>query len=575
MRRDWVRGTITAPPGTPHATTAPPLNPDQMFMRFTGGGGALDEIKAEVDTFVRCRRRSRAALRLQRLSGPDAARRGGPAGAGELDHLVTTHAADRDAVDSRGRTALDHAARGNKPNNITALDALGVDVDAADAAGWTAYDVAVAGGFKAASVQLAGLMRTANPIGPDPEALPPIVGPRTTPAILAAATKSMDPSMGPAQLRAMYDALYAYEDLRPILDIAAVEAIQSRATDPNALRIFLSDNDSTMLLRNAYPYGSYNDLDQRTSGAITQKLEGTVTVGGSREKTESGGQEVASKARTMLGTLIDELTDHAARKIFDNNAVPVDKNDHVGLQLYLAAYREDSVRWIDEALAPGTSAARKVGFEDIEGGYGKLHLQLQEIIVRAPQSLVQFGEVAEKALPSQIQYFRTQFLPRATQFVNTHAQTGQLQNPNAPGKTDFSDVPGVGPETISLAGLDAAWLAKKVVARITNGRHTEVGDHATKLDSQLDTGVDTELGGFTDTNRVIGQRQGRGKLHKKADEAAITKALTKAIPKAKPKTFTDKQLEVDRVDDLVAQLATAARANKLSGFEKILKPFYA
>ena len=486
----------------------------------------------------------------------------------DLVGYLLTKGADVQAPDARGRTPLHAAARTGKTDSARLLvRSFGANPLATDQAGWTAYDVAVAAGFKACAVYLAGELRLTNPTGPDPEAPPGLApGPNTTPAILAAATKSMDPGMDAVAIRKMYEDLYTYQDLRLILDIAALEAVQSRADDPNALRIFLSDSDNVTPLRSGGGYGSYNDTTQVTKGVVTHKLEGTATLAGKIPAEHQGGKgvEVASQDRMVLGNMIHELTHHAARKVFGNSAIPLEPGNLKSLELYLAAYREDSVRWVDTDLAPGTTAAREVGFDQVESYQQSLVQPLQEIIVRAPQTLVQYGAVAEKALPSQLAYFRGVFLPAAEKFVLHHSKLGSVAPPTNPGKASFDDVGGTGPEGVKLSDLTAARLTSMVVGRITNARHTtDIG--ATLVDTYLTKGLfDPPALGFepTDKKALQDRAEPRGELPDRLDPKAILTRLETALKKARPKKLNDRVLPVDEVDALVAALANAVMTDK-------------
>lgn len=380
---------------------------------------------------------------------------------------------------ANGRAPLHRAAYKGHVPTITAMVGAGADVNQADATGWTPYDVAVASGQKPAQTALAGFVTAGG--GADPRALqlPNAGGPNTVPEILAAATKSMNPALGPPQILALYQELYNYSDFRPILEIAALEASPSRAVDDNALRISISDNDSTLPLRSAYPHGSYNDVT--TEAGVKQ--EGTVTLGGDRAASAN-----ASSGRVFIGTLIHELTHHAANKVFGNNAVPVPNNDVTALELYLAAYHTDSKRFLDNAIAPATSEARTIGFEQIEGGYNKVYLKLQEIIVRAPQTLAMFGRIAEDALPAQVNYYRNVFLPRARAFIGTHAQAGNL----TPGAAPTGNLNARGAqEQVQLSTLSAAQIISGVEASYKGRGST--GGYASTVDQRIALGSDAEV----------------------------------------------------------------------------------
>ena len=330
------------------------------------------------------------------------------------------------ARDGRGRNALHYAAYGGRQMNAQYLIGAGVAVESRDNAGWTAYDVASAAGQHALAAHLAPLVAAA-PGGRDPRELDLAPGPHSATEILAAATKSMDPLVHWGQLKAMYDELYRYDDLRPILDVAALEARTSRAVNPAALRIYLSDDDSAFRLRAGGGHGSYNDMDKRAGPGqpITQKREGTITTGGVRAAASG-----ISGENVMLGTLIHELTHHAAMKVSGNNVIPIQRGNVTQLKSYLAGYRADASR-PTSALAPLTQHVREVGFERIHG-YQSLATKLPEIIVRAPQTLIETGQLAEQAIPGIIGHFRNTFLPAVRAFTAGHANSAQLQRSPRP-----------------------------------------------------------------------------------------------------------------------------------------------
>jgi hypothetical protein len=251
-------------------------------------------------------------------------------------------------------------------------------------------------------------------------------------------------------IRDAYDNLYSIEFLRPILGLAALQAIGNRtvaAAAARALRIFTAGGQSA-------PAGG---------DGIYNAFNNTLVVGakGSASPRAIDGQ------KSMEGTLVHELTHHAALVAFDNDVMPFPRVVAVPLPAgtgrvepaYLNAIHADlqladnqtkgqnptyaplrTANDIDATDAPGgifvTVLGRcPVGYAMTGGFVATAPFQCSlgmafEYIVGIPQSLALYGRgPVNTQTPNLLAYFEQTFIPRIEAFVAAHAHFGSLAPP--------------------------------------------------------------------------------------------------------------------------------------------------
>lgn len=323
---------------------------------------------------------------------------------------------DLKSVNGTGQTAVHMAAKGNKPG---CLDMMRTSNDFAtasgpDARGWTPMDMATAAGStRVEDYMLRNQLAVAPPLFAADDATP-----KSTVDVLMAATK-IDPKLKAnetlqaamqrteGEVRAQYCELYRRPEFRSVLDLAAANALGSRADDPPATRIFMTFNtDFAGALTGKGGFGAF-DPDSNT-----------LALGADRD------------TRTLEGTIIHELTHHAADMVYGNEAVPFADETDNDAQAYLAAVEGD-VKLAHHAISENSKkvvgtvinridqyVSKRVDI-DMEGARNNA---LQEFLVGVPQAIHELGEKeVTAACPNMLALFKGSFSTACAQTRAQHA----------------------------------------------------------------------------------------------------------------------------------------------------------
>lgn len=214
-------------------------------------------------------------------------------------------------------------------------------------------------------------------------------------------------------LRNMLTDLYDDPTLRPVLEIAARDGIGGRAKanpgDRQGLRLLMSGSVGSV---GGGGMGNYMTEGNR------------LNFGGKQKANEAGGYGEWTDA--VKGTLIHELSHHAAAVAFKNDGLPVHKADHGPGNntdeetAYIAAFETDVkqsshlaitdeekeiVRSISSRLQPYQNDLQLPG----RTFSGRENMQL-ELIVGVSQAIAQFGEpLVKKLYPNFTTYFEDTF----------------------------------------------------------------------------------------------------------------------------------------------------------------------
>ena len=286
--------------------------------------------------------------------------------------------ANLDIPNSKGEVPMHLAALNGNGEAVEALITGGANAGLTDKRGWTPYDVSLASCKpEAEKVFYDHLLasRTFVPKGPNPSIVD----------ILEQVTFCEDPAQK-AGIRAMYAKLYADELLRPILELAAVDALQDRdPPDEGGVRMFVADADSTGRLFNKpeWKVGGQGAFDQDAN---------TFLIAGKPSKD------------SREGILIHEMTHMATRKMYGAATVPYAANDAAEEARYRDAIARD-VKLMHLMTGEKGSAEERIKdrissrMKDYtKNGDGDL---LQEFIVGVPQLISEFGgEVVGRYAPS-------------------------------------------------------------------------------------------------------------------------------------------------------------------------------
>ena len=296
--------------------------------------------------------------------------------------------ADKDAADANGKTAAHHAALNGNRKVLEELNRRGADFSKRDARGWTPRDVAE-GSTKVAAEKFF----YENNITPNPELVAATDANLSTIDALMKATRCEKPA-DVAKVRAAYEKLYAIKELRPVLELLALDAMKPRDPDAGSgLRIMVADADNVGGLYAARdatpPGGAYDD------GAHVLMVSSNVTG-------------------DFAGTLVHEMTHAAARIVYGKDTLPYDNGSK---NAYEAAAQEDVKNTallmpdkspLDAAVMDRMSG-RMSGYAAKYAGTAQKTLD-QEFIVGVPQLIAQYGpEQVGRLSPSMMAYFKGTF----------------------------------------------------------------------------------------------------------------------------------------------------------------------
>ena len=368
----------------------------------------------------------------------------------QAKNLIITHAADVNATNRRGETALHLAGFRNNVsmiNELAALKGSGNEPDPTirDDRGWTALDTTLGATNREAEDALHG-----KGLGGK---TPPLAGGKLSSIdILYQSTLCEDPADA-HKVRIMLEKLYANADLRPMLDMAAAAACDDRDPPDGGLRLFASKTNTVGRL-----YG-------QTVGATAAYDEKVNTLLFPIKDGEEG---------EAVGSLAHELTHLTAHLVTGDQAtLPFDSK--VEKQVYLDAIEMDvrklallddkdpvqkfiknrfSGRMSDYSNKPGTKTPR-TGAEFDEA-------LLQEFIVGVPQVAAIYGmDELRKHMPSLTDYFENAWIPRVKnslkkddRFINGRAKIDDAANAKA--ATVLEGRPGRGLKTVESTWVKAS-----------------------------------------------------------------------------------------------------------------------
>ncbi|HEY6431778.1 MAG TPA: ankyrin repeat domain-containing protein [Acetobacteraceae bacterium] len=293
--------------------------------------------------------------------------------------------ADANATGDGGRTAMHHAALNNNTQALDSLQTRGGRTDIADKRGWTPYDVSV-GSTKVEAEEWFYAHGQANPPGVN-------AGSASLSSVdaLMKAVKCENPKHV-AKIQAALTELHGNPDLRPVLDLLALDSLQPR--DPRGgggLRIYVADSNEVS--------GLYNNPEKRMNAGYDDGAHVALVA--------------AQSSGDFAGELIHELTHAAARVACGNNTQPFKpgaKDDY--RQAAMDDVRATTLLWPDN---PKESAVK----DRISGRMDSYVLRypaeaeeklMQEFIVGVPQLMAEYGSAeVSKLAPNLSQYFRTDF----------------------------------------------------------------------------------------------------------------------------------------------------------------------
>lgn len=353
--------------------------------------------------------------------------------------------ADLTLANDMGRTAVHAVSFTGKSASLEAM-ATDANFDAANVAdnmGWTPMDVATAAGQTAVEDFMVD-----NGHATDDLLVPLGTTGLTTVDILVQATKIMPKiedgedlnaallrSQG--EVRSYFEELYTRPEFRPMLDIAAASAMGQRTGDPKATRIFMNfESDACGEMTGKGGHGAF-DPDSKT-----------LAMGCAR------GRDI------LTGTIIHEMTHHAADAVFKNEAIPFEDEDSDEARAYLAAIEADVMNAHmfvtgDEAEVSRTFSERIKTYTARGGNpQKKRNAALQEFIVGIPQAIQTHGPgLVDKIAPNSKALFEGAFAEACEEHMDWHDRFDSV----ASGNTAF--VAGLPPVPPAVAP-PPAWIVK-------------------------------------------------------------------------------------------------------------------
>lgn len=266
--------------------------------------------------------------------------------------------------------------------------------------------------------------------------------PKTTSEILAMATVCDDEKIRPDVVK-YYQQLYDdYPEFRSTLDLAALSALGDRKKD-KALRFIMVNDDNPGKVTTKGGYGAYDDGNT------------TLALGIRRDP------------KTLMGTLIHELTHHAVNTLYDNDTMPIPKTDPGNKveKQYLGSLESD-VKNSALALTPEelkfqeTLNGRLSGYVNKATGPKRRVRAHQEYVVGAPQLLVTHGrDMLERRGGGVLNFWEQEIRPSCQRTIDNHPLKAKLKPRPSDGKPYDPDNPWCGkndfkPEAISEAVMN-------------------------------------------------------------------------------------------------------------------------
>jgi ankyrin repeat protein len=212
-------------------------------------------------------------------------------------------------------------------------------------------------------------------------------------------------------IRQFYQELYDNPLLRPVLEVAAKDGFGGRHNRPpnndEAFRIFFNDSAGAAGLAGSGGGLGHYDTDGNR-----------LIVGGQQDFTSPDGK--GAWLDSVKGTLIHELTHHAAQSVFHNDDLPVPQNDAQASQDYITAFEQDvkanahlAVTDEEQKLVQFISGRLGSYAKPLTVGtrnYAPTETMQLEMIVGVSQAIAQFGEpLVRKLYPNFTQYYQNTF----------------------------------------------------------------------------------------------------------------------------------------------------------------------
>jgi hypothetical protein len=320
------------------------------------------------------------------------------------------------AKNPKGQTPVHLAAFGGKTECMKEMAKEGSfgAANVADKRGWLPVDMATAAGRNATEDYLfanghatpSGALTQqeeadllGDDVGGEDGDAP---GKLTTIDILVRASKAEGPVDGNGQptespqateqrVRDLFTKLYAQPEFRSVLDLAAADAMGKRNDTRKALRLYFNFNsDFAGTLTGKGGKGAFDDRSN------------TLVIGAARNEKE------------LLGTMVHELTHHAADMVFGNKAVPYGDENSETAVAYRGAIAGDyavASKFLGEPekSISYTLGGRMMDYRRANLGEKRLPL-LQEYLVGIPQVIAEHGiEYAQKLGPNLLAFFNTEF----------------------------------------------------------------------------------------------------------------------------------------------------------------------
>lgn len=288
---------------------------------------------------------------------------------GDMIAKLVDLGADLDAPNNDGQTPLFGAALKCNNGIIAKLLERGALPNVTDVRGWTALDQAAVMGPLDPSTET--LLAQGHATGKKVE-LGPVVKSTVDVLVAAALTdqkNDQDRQLVLDRFRTSLEELYRQPEFRPILDLAALNAIGERTPNRRPLRIYLSSGPSTITINGEGDRGSYS---------------------GEKNDTPTNSLALAMERpdEDMAGTLIHELTHHAAFFVYQNGGKPYPPDDQDAERRHLAAY---------EKMAKSTHLALGVQEKELSNtivgrvaNYGD-NDKIQEFVAGVPQAVYLYG----------------------------------------------------------------------------------------------------------------------------------------------------------------------------------------
>ncbi len=292
--------------------------------------------------------------------------------------------ADANLANSDGNAPAHLAALNNNSKGLKHLIDGGADFDVRDRRGWTPMDVAVGGTSIDAEKLLVDEGKGSDAALADPNAK------QTTVELLLAATRCEKPA-DLARARQAYEKLYADKALRPVLELAALDAGCKRKPPDSGTRIFVADGKHVGKLfaqppgmKIVPPQGAYDE----TAGIVMVGNEST---------------------NDFAGVLMHELTHMTTQLVNGDKPVPFPDGDDTAKDNYIAALESDTRNM---HLMMASSPAEQKVLERMNtrlGEYAQRKGQeglLEEAIVGIPQLIAEFGsDLVGKLAPALSTYY--------------------------------------------------------------------------------------------------------------------------------------------------------------------------